>query len=400
MIYLGGTVLQAGILSDSTIILNPFAGLTRLMGVYKTQTITDVLMDLGLVPQAEQRAVAKMERRSPDQHRFLAELFRAGKLTRLQATQIGRGRGHHLMLGQYLLLDRLGSGGMGRVFLARHRTLGRLAALKLVRLDRRHCPNTKARFLREVCLISRLNHENVVHAHDAGIAHQSCFLAMEFIPGPDLGRVIVAKGALDIGWACEYARQAATGLQHLHDQGLIHRDLKPANLGLAKDGRLVKVLDIGLARSRENEASDTDMSQARKLMGSPDYASPEQILDARRVDPRADLYGLGCTLYHLLTGSVPFPGGTVLEKALKHLSEAPRPIEEFRSDLPSGLGYVVRRLMARRRTARFPTAGEVASLLASYATPLDAATAPTRQLNDTVLQFQTSASYPTLSILA
>ena len=293
----------------------------------------------------------------------------------MQAVQIGRGRGHHLVVGQYLLLDRLGSGGMGRVFLARHRTLGRLAAIKLVRLDRRHCTITRARFLREVRLVGRLNHENVVHAHDAGIAHNSLYLAMEYVPGSDLGREIVANGALDVGRACEYARQAALGLQHIHDRGLIHRDLKPANLGLASAGRTVKVLDVGLARSNRSGKRDSGLTHARKLMGSPDYAAPEQILDARKVDTRADLYSLGCSLYHMLAGRVPFPAGTAVAKALRHLSESPRPIDEVRADLPAGLGDLVRKLMARRREDRYGTAREVAAALASFAIPIPIAIA-------------------------
>jgi serine/threonine protein kinase len=330
--------------------------------------LTDELIDLGVVAPKYASTLERMERRASDSRAFLAGLYRAGRLTRLQAIQIGRGRAHHLVVGPYLLMERLGSGGMGRVFLARHRRFGKLAAVKLVRFDRRHCSTTRARFLREVRLIGRLNHENVVHAHDAGKAHGSFYLAMEYIPGPDLGRVIMAEGRIDVGRACEYARQAALGLAHIHERGLIHRDLKPSNLALAADGRVLKVLDVGMARlSREGGSS---LSQARKLLGSPDYAAPEQILDSRRVDPRADLYSLGCSLYHLLTGRVPFPGGTSVEKALKHLSESPRPIEDLRSNLPEGLGDLVRKLMMRRRTHRFRTAIDAAAALADFAEPI------------------------------
>ena len=332
------------------------------------------MLDLGVLPPEESRTVARLERRAADTRSFLADLHRNGKLTRLQAIQIGRGRGHHLTLGQYLLLDRLGSGGMGRVFLARHRTLGKLAAVKMVRFDRRHCSVTRARFLREVRLISRLNHEHVVHAHDAGAAHGAFYLAMEYVRGPDLGHEISAGGAMEPGRACEYVRQAALGLQHIHDRGLIHRDMKPSNLALAAGGRTVKVLDVGLARSSRSSQRDSGLSHARKLIGSPDYASPEQILDSRRVDARADIYGLGCTLYHLLTGRVPYLGGTVVEKALKHLAGTPPlRVENLRPGLPEGLGDVIRRMMAHRRTHRFRTASEVAAALAEFAVPFDPA---------------------------
>jgi serine/threonine-protein kinase len=315
------------------------------------------------------RLVERLERRGLDRRAVLTELHRRGKLTRLQAIQIGRDRGHHLLVGSYLLLERLGAGGMGRVFLAKHRQLHRLVALKLVRLDRRHCAATRARFLREVRLISRLNHEHVVHAVDAGFAHGMSFLAMEYVPGPDLGRVVMANGPLDVGRACLYARQAALGLQHIHDRGLIHRDVKPANLGLCASGKSVKVLDIGLAK-KNRPGRGASLSNDRRMLGSPDYTSPEQIVDASRADHRTDLYGLGCTLYHLLAGQVPFPGGTVTEKALRHLHEEPLRIEDLRPDLPPGLGDAIRKLMARRRTHRYRTAKEAADALAPFAVPI------------------------------
>jgi len=350
------------------------------------------MLALGVLAPGEVRRSARLERKFHSPHEFLAELHRRGTITRLQAIQIGRGRGHHLVVGPYLLLDRLGAGGMGRVFLARHRRLHRLAALKLVRLDRRHCPVARGRFLREVRLVSRLNHENVVHAYDAGTAHRSLYLAMEYVPGPDLGRVLVSRGALPAGLACEYAQQAAIGLQHIHERGLVHRDLKPSNLGLSSDGRTVKVLDVGLARSNRIGKVASSLSQERRLIGSPDYASPEQVLDSRRVDPRADLYALGCTIYHMLAGHVPFPGGTLIAKALRHLSETPRPIEELRSDLPAGLGDAIRRLMARRRTHRYRTAAEAAAALAPFATRFDGNSLP-----DVLAANRTATDLPTIT---
>lgn len=367
----------------------------RLSSVTQTTTITDQIARLGILPAGRLARAARLEAAAADARTFLADLVRRGWLTRLQAVQIGRGRGHHLTVGNYLLLDRLGSGGMGRVFLARHRGLGRLAAVKLVRLDRRHCPATRMRFLREVRLVGRLNHANVVHAYDAGADHGSLYLAMEYLPGADLGRVVVAEGALDPGRACEYARQAALGLQHLHARGLIHRDVKPSNLALAAGGRVVKVLDIGLARRKKKAGVQSD--RPRRGLGSPDYAAPEQIADAQRVDSRADLYGLGCTLYHLLTGRVPFRGGNAARKLMRHLTDTPRPVEELRPDLPVGLGDVVRRLMARRPEDRFKTAAEAAAALAPFAVAM---TEPAQQSNSNGPNAQslpTDADMPTKS---
>jgi serine/threonine protein kinase len=361
--------------------------------VTQTDTLTESMVRLGILSEDEALIAARLEHQSPDSRGFLVELYRAGILTRLQANQVGRGRGHHLVLGQYVLQDRLGTGGMGRVFLARHRRIGRLAAIKLVRFDRRHCPQTRKRFLREVRLVSRLNHENVVHAHDAGFAHNSFYLAMEYISGPDLGRVIGASGALDAGRACEYARQTALGLQHIHERGLIHRDLKPSNLVLTADSRTVKVLDVGLARPDRGGQREAGLSHDRKLIGSPDYASPEQVLDSQRVDRRADFYSLGCTLYHMLAGRVPYPGGSIVDKALRHLRAAPQPIEELRPDLPKGLGGLVGKLMARRRTHRPRTAAAVIAELEPFAKPFASASCPNAA--DGALALPTSVEWPT-----
>jgi len=362
--------------------------------VNKTASSTDSLLELGILPESEARLAARLERRATTHRAFVTELYRRGTITRLQAVQIARGRAHHLTVGPYSLQERLGSGGMGRVFLARHRTLGRLAAVKLVRFERRKCPETRARFLREVELIGRLNHENVVHALDAGVAHRGYWLAMEYVQGPDLGRVLKSQGSLGIGRACEYARQVALGLQHIHERGMIHRDVKPANIALSTNGRSVKVLDVGLARS---QCTDAGLSQAKRIIGTPDYASPEQMLDSRRANPQADLYALGCTLYHLLAGSVPFPGGTVMDKALRHLRETPPPIEQLRPNLPEGLGAVVRKLMARRRTDRYRTAAEAANALAPFVATFDASEAI--PFDDSTATFPVTSDLPTLNEL-
>ena len=376
-------------------IANPPRSAARLYCVIQTASIADSLLGLGVLTEPQARQAARLERRSQSDRAFVTELHRRGMLTHLQAVQVARGRAHHLVVGPYVLEDRLGSGGMGRVFLARHRTLGRLAAVKLVRFDRRKCPVVRERFLREVRLVSRLNHENVVHALDAGVAHRAFYLAMEYVPGPDLAHLLDSRGSLEVGRACEYARQAALGLQHIHDRGMIHRDIKPANLGLSANGRNVKVLDVGLARRHDKPVNDAGLSQARRLIGSPDYASPEQMVDSRRADPRADLYSLGCTLYHMLAGRVPFPGGTAVAKALRHLSETPTPIEELRPDLPNGLGEVIRKLMARRRTHRDRTAAEAAEALAPFATTFD--TSSSIPLGTATASFPTSADWPTVS---
>jgi len=336
----------------------------------ETEPVTRALTRAGVFTPSVVAAAAGLERRSPNPRAFALGLLRRGWATPLQARWAARGFADRLAVGRYVLLDRIGTGGMAQVFLARHRELARLAAVKLVRPDRQGCLRTRARFVREVRAVGRLNHAHVVHGYDAGTVHGVYYLAMEHVPGPDLSRVVVAGGPLDPGRACEYVRQAALGLGHVHTQGLVHRDVKPANLGLTSGGRVVKVLDVGLARVTAPAAGDAGLSLVGRLVGSADYAAPEQVADSRRVDARADQYALGCTLYHLLAGHVPFPGGTAVRKAMRHLSEAPEPIEAVRPGLPPGVCAVVRRLMARRPEDRFPTADDAAAALAPFAVPV------------------------------
>jgi serine/threonine protein kinase len=191
------------------------------------------------------------------------------------------------------------------------------------------------------------------------------WLAMEYLSGPDLAGV-AAAGPVRPGVACEYARQAADGLAHVHDRGVVHRDVKPANLMLDRAGR-VKVLDVGLARPRW--AGGGGLTKAGVVVGTPDYVAPEQVADARGAGPAADQYALGGTLYHLLTGRVPFPDGPPLAKVLARLTADPPPVDAVRAGLPAGLGGVVGRLLARRPEDRYPCMAAAAAALAAFATP-------------------------------
>lgn len=292
-----------------------------------------------------------------------SELLRRGWLTPLQLRWLARGRGHQLVVGPYVLLDRLGKGGMGQVFLARHGENGQKVALKVARTNRADTSRLKARFVREVRAVARLDHPNVVRAVGAGSDHGALYLAMEFVPGPDLGKLVASGRPLAPGVAAGYAQQAALGLQHIHDRGLVHRDVKPSNLSLAEGGTIVKVLDIGLARSDETEPGDLGLTRVGRLLGSPDYVAPEQAINPRKAGPPADQYALGCTLYHLLTGSVPFPIGSPLDKVLCHRSKDPPPMR----GVPEGLAVVVLKLMAKRRRDRFASAGEAAQALLPFA---------------------------------
>lgn len=319
---------------------------------------------LTLLLTTDQRIVAEeLRRRYPTDAALHAKLIRNGWLTPLQGRWLDRGKGHRLAVGPYILLDRLGKGGMGQVFLAKHRETGAKAALKVARTHRADAGRLKIRFAREVRAVARLDHRNVVRAVGAGYDHGALYLAMEYVAGPDLGRVLKSGKPLPPSIAAGYARQAALGLQHIHDRGLIHRDVKPSNLALADRGTVVKVLDVGLARLEEPDPETPDLTRVGRLLGSPDYVAPEQAINPRKAGPKADVYSLGCTLFHMLTGAVPFPGGSPLNKVICHRSkempEMPR--------VPPGLAAVVRKMTAKRRRDRYASAGEVAEALAKFA---------------------------------
>src|SRR5262249_47525074 len=209
-------------------------------------------------------------------------------------------------------------------------------------------PNAIKRFEREVRAAAALSHPNIVLAFDADDIGGTHLLVMECVEGAtDLNRLVKKNGPLSVGLACEDVRQAALGLQPVYERGLVNRDIKPANLLLTADGKTVKVLDMGLARlDHANEADDsTTMTQEGTVMGTPDFIAPEQALESHTVDIRADLYSLGCTFYYLLTGKVPFPGGSLADKLVKHQLHEPQPVERLRADLPVEVAAVVRKLM-------------------------------------------------------
>ncbi len=305
-------------------------------------------------------------------------LVESGLLTRFQASQLLAGRTNGFFLGQYRILDHIGSGGMGRVFKAEHRTLTRLVAIKVLAPRLLRAPRAQELFLRELRAAGRLLHPNIVTAFDANHEGPRTYLVMEYIDGPNLHQLVRRTGPLAVGQACEYVRQTALGLHYAHQKGMVHRDVKPGNLLLQTEllagpcGQpvvvpAVKISDFGLARLSEPGAKAvSDAGRRNILMGTPDYVAPEQAQDGSRADARSDLYALGCSFFHLLVGRVPFPGGPPLEKLLRHATEEPPAVERLRPDMPPAVAAVVRRLMAKRPEDRFATAGEVAAALAPF----------------------------------
>ena len=268
-------------------------------------------------------------------------------------------------LGRYRLEGRLGGGGVGEVFLAHDPVMDRRVALKVLATGRLGDAMALARFRREIRNLSRLNHPHIVSAFDADSEGSVQFLIMEYVPGTDLARLVRRDGPLPVGAAAEAIRQVATGLQHAHLAGLVHRDIKPSNL-LVGPGGLVKIADLGLARA-VGEAPGAHDTQDGSTLGTPDYMAPEQARDPRRADIRADIYGLGCTLYFLLTGRVPFPVPGYVAKLLAHREAEPTPLEALRPGVPPGLADVVRKMMAKDPARRHQAPLEVALALQPFA---------------------------------
>ena len=338
------------------------------MAAASTDPLVDALRQLRLLDSGQLAEVdLDLAPRFPEPKALARELIRRDWLTPYQANQLLQGRGQQLVLGSYILLERLGEGAMGQVFKARHRNLGRVCAVKLIRKERLESPNAVKRFQREVRAAAALSHPNIVLADDADEIDGTHLLVMEYVEGTDLARLVKGKGPLPVARACEYVRQAALGLQHAHERGLVHRDVKPHNLLLSADGQVVKILDMGIARlespSSEDDQSST-MTQTGAVMGTPDYLSPEQAINSHTADIRADIYSLGCTLYFLLAGEVPFPGGALGYKLVRHRMEEPAPLEKVRPGVPSWTAQVVRKMMAKKPEQRFQTPAEVAAALA------------------------------------
>ena len=271
-------------------------------------------------------------------------------------------------IGQYRLVEKLGQGGMGAVYKAFHTKLKRTVAVKLLPAYRQRSPQAVSRFHREMEAVGRVDHPNIVRAHDAGEADGQFFLVMEFVEGATLSSLVCSVGPLDVANACEIIRQAAVGLHHAHEHGLVHRDVKPSNLMLTTTG-VVKVLDLGLARLQAEACGDGDATASGQIMGSADYMAPEQGSNSRDADARADLYALGCTLYFFLAGRPPFGDqrhSTFLEKVMAHANEDVVPINQIRPDVPGQLMAVLNRMLAKSPANRFPTAAEVAESLTPF----------------------------------
>jgi CheY-like chemotaxis protein len=326
------------------------------------------LSDSGLFFQEEIEARIRAQQFSEeDDGEAVAEhLVADGTLTPFQLEAVRDRRFEDLVIGNYQVLDRLGAGGMGTVYKARHRVMKRVVAIKVLSREVGQSPKLVQRFQREVEAVARLSHPNIVMAHDADESEVGHFLVMEFVDGKDLASTVQGRGPLPIPEAVACILQAARALDYAHGQGIIHRDIKPANL-LRDVSGVVKVADLGLARFSDTLGKPRDevgaLTQAGTIMGTVDFMSPEQALGLTDIDHRTDIYSLGCTLYFLVTGQAPYDAPTMMATLLKHREAAIPSLRATRSEVPPALDVVFQRMLAKKPADRFASMADVVHAL-------------------------------------
>ncbi|MCU0704493.1 MAG: serine/threonine protein kinase [Fimbriiglobus sp.] len=356
-------------------------------------SLYDALLRCGRLDPDQRVAAERLFTEHATDPTRLAEKLLAGKfVTKYMARKIQTGRASELLFGQYLILERIGEGGMGKVYRAIGSRLGQEVALKTIRPNLLANKTVVQRYKREARAAAALEHPNIVKLFEADDVGGRYFLAMEFVDGSDLSRLVKdlnkERAFMPPGEAAEYIRQAALGLQHAHDKGLVHRDIKPSNLLVSGERAIpgtggkamVKILDMGLVRSLadDDDVNSTELTRDGTVVGTPDYMSPEQSRNSSTVDPRADLYSLGCTLFYLLRGLPPYSSGTAIDKLIKHQLDPIPDIRQYRPDVPPGLAAVIKKMMAKKPEDRYQTADEVARELTHFTgdRPLDAAQLP------------------------
>lgn len=307
-------------------------------------------------------------------------------LTEFQARAILDETGEPLTLGPYVLLEPIGQGGTGLVYKAWHRSMKRFVALKVLHADLSESPDAVERFQREMRAGGKLSHPHIVSTLDASLSGETAYLVMEYVPGTDLATLVSQQGPVSVVEAARYVAQAAAGLAHAHEQGVIHRDVKPSNLLLAESPAqehraadaiasgtppLVKLLDLGLARFLSSEAQG-ELTRTSDVMGTADYMAPEQAVNSRDVDARADVYSLGCTLFFLLNGRPPYAGETAVSRLLAHRDRPIPPLGQSNRAVPAELNAIFQRMVAKRKEDRFATMHDVRAALDGFLARQDA----------------------------
>ncbi len=337
----------------------------------KLQRFIELLLQAGLVTQDEIRLIRSSlsEEEQIDEVKgddvVLKQLADSGHLTDFQVSAVQQGKSEELVLDDYLIIDKIGQGGMGRVYKARHTLMHREVAVKFT-LQENPDRDSDERFRREVQGLSKLVHPNIVSALDAGYRGNHCYLVMEFVEGTDLAAYIRKQGPMNFGEAIGVMIQAAEGLRYVHQKQIVHRDIKPGNLLLTPD-RIVKVLDVGLAKfesrgvAEDSELTERVLTRSGAIVGTVDFMAPEQALNSHEVTPAADVYALGCTLHYLLTGKAPFRqrGKTVLERVVAHREMEIPKLSKLVADVPKDFDLVFSKMLAKDPAKRYSNAGKL-----------------------------------------
>ncbi len=308
----------------------------------------------------------------PEPIKVAGILIRDGFLTKFQAENIMHGKWRRFTIGKYKVLEKIGSGGMGNVFLCEHKLMRRRVAIKVLPTAKAADDASRERFYREARVVAALDHPNIVHAYDIDQDDNLHFIVMEYVDGSNLQDIVKKTGPMDVTRACHYIRQATLGLDHAHVQAnIVHRDIKPGNILVERTG-VVKILDMGLARFFNDEDDMLTKKFDGNNMGTLDYQAPEQAVDSHAVDIRADIYSLGATFYYLLTGRTLFDEGTMAQKAMWHQTRQPKPVSEYRQDIPPGIQDILDRMLAKEPDQRFANPAEVAEALEPFTqTPIE-----------------------------
>jgi serine/threonine protein kinase len=320
------------------------------------EVLAKQLVESGLVDGAELRSLIldlPADRRPKDGEQLTRELVRQRKLTPYQAQQAFAGKAKSLVVGNYIVQDKLGQGGMGTVVKAEHKRMQRMVALKVISPEAMKSPDAVKRFHREVQAAARLIHQNIVTAFDADEFDGRHVLVMELVEGSDLSTHIKKNGPLSVEEAVHCIYEAAKGLEYAHKQGVVHRDIKPGNLLLGSSG-VVKILDMGLARLDSTQES-AEITSTGQVMGTIDYMAPEQAMNTRQADGRADIYSLGLTFWYLLTAKPAYTGDSIMEKLLAHRERAIPSLREVRSDVTPAIQAIFERMAAKTPEERYAT---------------------------------------------
>ncbi|MDY3556969.1 protein kinase [Gemmata sp. JC717] len=334
------------------------------------EELLQLIRKSGMVDEA--KLTAYLQRRQvtrglpADSREFADELVQDGIITYFQSEQFMLGKWRGFTIGKFKLLERVGVGGMGQVFLCEHMFMRRRVAVKVLPPAKAEQPAALGRFYREARAAGSLDHPNIVRTHDIDQDGNLHFIVMDYVDGPNLLDVVKRFGPLDLARAVSYVRQVANGLEYAFRNKLIHRDIKPGNILVDRKG-VARILDMGLARFLNDHTDQLTIKYDDKIvLGTADYVAPEQVANSHSVDIRADIYGLGATLYFLLAGHPPFPTGTVSQKLLWHRTKDPTPVRQIRPEVPEGLAVIVGKMMAKDPKARFQTPAQVVAELDAY----------------------------------